>query len=85
MFSDIMWGSLGIILITAVFLTIRKRKRAGVTGFKSALTPICFFLIAFANILAYFFGFMGLLSWLISVLLFILAAHFTKFLPVATN
>ncbi|NBJ68864.1 hypothetical protein D1839_05160 [Roseburia sp. 1XD42-34] len=80
-----MWGSLGIILIIAVFLTIRKRKLAGVTGFKSALTPICFFLIVFVNILAYFFGFMGLFSWLISVLLLILAAYFTKFFSVATD
>ncbi|WP_438272967.1 hypothetical protein [Virgibacillus dokdonensis] len=85
MFSDIMWGSLAMILIIAIYVTIQKRKRAGVKGIKSALTPICFFCISIVNIIAYFFEFLGLVSFGITVALFILGAYFTKYLKIPAN
>ena len=70
-----------IAFIVVIPVIIKKRKKVGATGIKSALTPIFFLLIALINLLAYWFNFMSLLTWSISVLLLILAAYFTKFLP----
>ena len=70
-----------IALIFAIIITIRKRKRAGITGLKTALTPICFYLIAVTNLLAYWFGLLGILNWTIMTILLILGAYFTKYLP----
>jgi len=75
------------IILTVAFIfvipvIIRKRKKAGASGIKSALTSICFLLMVLINILAYWFNFIGLLSWSISFLLLISGAYFTKYLPV---
>lgn len=72
-----------LVLIFSVNLVIKKRKEAGVTGLKSALTPICFLLIGAINLLAYWFDFLGLLNWSITVILLILGAYFTKYMPTA--
>ncbi|WP_102272880.1 hypothetical protein [Cytobacillus massiliigabonensis] len=72
-----------VALIFSISVVIQKRKRAGITGFKSMLTAICFYLIAVINLLAYWFNFMGLLNWSIIVVLFILGAYFTKYIPVS--
>lgn len=71
-----------IALVFSIFIVVQKRKKAGVTGMKSALTPICLYLVAITNILAYWFNFIGLLSWSIGVFLLLLGAYFTKYLPV---
>ncbi len=73
---------LTVAFIFAIPVIIRKRKKAGASGIKSALTTICFLLIVLINILAYWFNFIGLLSWSISFLLLISGAYFTKYLPV---
>lgn len=70
-----------IALIVSISVVVYQRKKAGVTGIASALTPICFYLIAVTNLLAYWLDFLGLISWTISVVLLILAAYFTKFMP----
>jgi hypothetical protein len=79
--------SLSIILILALIfsitLVVQKRKKAGITGIKTALTPICFYLIGITNLLAYWFDFMGLLNWSITVILLILGAYFTKYMPIS--
>ncbi|MDQ0216672.1 CHASE2 domain-containing sensor protein [Oikeobacillus pervagus] len=78
---------LSIILIIALVFSIstvvRKRKKAGITGIKSALTSICFYLIAVTNLLAYWFDFMGLMSWSITVILLILGSFFTKYMSMS--
>jgi len=81
----ILTGLYIILTVAFIFLipvVIKKRKKAGVTGIKTALPSICFLLIALINILAYWFNFMGLLSWSISFILLILGAYFTKYMPV---
>ncbi len=75
------------IILTVAFLffipvVIRKRKRAGATGIKSVLSSICLLLLALTIILAYWFNFIGLFSWSIGFILLILAAYFTKYMPV---
>ncbi|TCN24134.1 hypothetical protein [Mesobacillus foraminis] len=72
-----------LLLVFSIFFVIRRRKKAGITGFKSALTPICFYLIAVVNILAYWFNFLGLVNWGMTVVLLILGAYFTRFMPIA--
>jgi len=76
--------SLYIILVIAFILSIpiiiRKRNK-GVTGIKSALTSICLLLMVLINILSYWFDFMGLLSSSISLILLILAAYCTRYIP----
>ena len=66
-------------LIFSSFFVVQKRKQAGVTGMKSALSSICFFLIAITSLLAYWLNFMGILSWAIILILLILGAYFTKY------
>lgn len=70
-----------IVFMFSITLVIKKRKKEGITGIKSALTPICFYLICIINLLAYWFNFVGLLNWCITLLLLILGAYFTKYLP----
>ncbi|MFA1822516.1 hypothetical protein ACDX78_20530 [Virgibacillus oceani] len=82
MILDILYIILLVAIFIAIPIAIRRRKKAGVTGIKSALTSICFFLIATTNLLAYWLDFMGLLSWTVSVALLIAAAYFTKYMPV---
>ncbi|MEK3988475.1 MULTISPECIES: hypothetical protein [Robertmurraya] len=72
-----------IALVFSISVVVKKRKKAGITGIKSALTSICFFLIAITNLLAYWFNFMGLLNWSITVVLLILGAYFTKYMPIS--
>ncbi|WP_456272278.1 hypothetical protein [Bacillus sp. AK031] len=59
----------------------KKRKAAGITGVRSALTSICFYLIAITNLLAYWLDFIGIISWGITLLLVMAGAYFTKYLP----
>jgi len=70
-------------LIFSISFIVQKRKKADITGIKSALTSICFFLIAVTNLLAYWFDFMGIIHFLITVMLLILAAYFTKYLRIS--
>jgi len=77
---------LSILLIISLFISIyfvvEKRRKAGITGVKSALTSICFFLIAITNLLAYWLDFMGIINWTITVLLLILGAYFTRYMEI---
>lgn len=72
-----------IALIFSITVVVQKRKRDGIKDIKSALTSICFYLIAITNLLAYWFDFIGIVSWTITVILLIFGAYFTKFLSVA--
>ncbi|MGE7919762.1 hypothetical protein ACQKM9_12530 [Viridibacillus sp. NPDC093762] len=75
-----------VLLITLIFsvsILIQKRKNAGITGIKSALTPIFLYLIAITHLLAYWFDIMGLFNWSITIVLLIFGAYFTKFVPIS--
>lgn len=72
-------------LVFSITVAIKKRKKAGITGIKSALTTICLYLIAVTNLLAYWFNFMGLVNWTISVIFLILGAYFMKYMPMAES
>ena len=72
-------------LIFSISVVIKKRNKAGVTGIKSALSSICLYLLAVTNLLAYWFNFLGLLSWSITIILLILGAYFTKYIPVSED
>lgn len=74
-----------IALVVSATVVIRKRKKRGITGMKSALTSISLFLIPIINLLAYWFHFMGLVNWTIIVILLILAAYFTRYMPIAES
>ena len=74
-----------ITLIFSIIVVVRKRKKADITGIKSALTSICFFLIAIINLLAYWFNFMGLFVWFINFILLILGAYFTKYMRISES
>ena len=72
-----------LVLITLIFsitYVIRQRRSQRIKGLRTALTSICFFLIAIVNLLAYWFDFLGIWSWGISVVLLLLGAYFTKYL-----
>jgi hypothetical protein len=72
-----------IALIFSISVVIAKRKKAGITGIKTALSSICLYLMAVINMLAYWFNFWGVISWSITIILLIMGAYFTKYIPVA--
>lgn len=72
-------------LVLSGLIVNKKRKKAGITGIKNALTSICFFFVSVTTLFAYWFDFIGLLSWFISVVLLILGAYFTKYMPAPEN
>lgn len=74
---------LGIALIFSITVVIQKRQETGEKGIKSILTPICLYLIAVTNLLAYWLDFLGLWSWSITTCFLILAAYFTRYMPTA--
>lgn len=74
-----------IVFITVIPIIIKQRKKAGMTGFKSALTPICFLSITLLNIVAYTFQFLGLFTLLVSMVLLIVAAYFMKYMSVSKS
>ncbi|MEH3080045.1 hypothetical protein P3W41_03375 [Bacillus paranthracis] len=50
---------------------------------KSALTSICFFSLAIFNLFAYWFQFGGMLTVLFSIVLLLVGAYFTKYIPIS--
>lgn len=80
-----MWPAILTVVLIIIFgfsvtNLIRKKKEAQITGFKSLATSICCFLIGVVNLLAYWFDFMGIINWTLTVLLLIIGAYFTKYL-----
>ncbi|RNC98062.1 hypothetical protein EC501_12545 [Lysinibacillus halotolerans] len=71
-----------IALILSSVVLIKKRKKGRITGVKSTLPSICFILIAILNIVAIWFDWLGLISWMITVILLIVGAYFTKYLTI---
>ena len=80
MFPIIVTVLSAICLVISIFVVLNKRKSMGITGFKSVLSSICLSLVAIINILAYWFSFLGIFSWLITFLLILLGGYFTKYL-----
>jgi len=77
-----------ILTVACIFfipVVIAKRKKAGVTGIKTALPAICLLLLMLTIILSYWLNVMGLVSWSIGFILLILAAYFTKYMPVSED
>ncbi|MCA0987185.1 hypothetical protein [Guptibacillus algicola] len=83
MLSVIMSIVLMVFLIVSIFIVIKKRKKAGQTGLKSALTPICFFAISIINLFGIWFHSLGVVIWSLNVVLLIMGAYFTKYSLVA--
>lgn len=82
-FSLILTVILIMVLIFSISNVITKRNKAGITGIKSGLTSICLFLLAVVNLSAYWFDFLGVISWSITIVLLILGGYFTKYIPVS--
>ncbi|WP_439876094.1 hypothetical protein ACSLGG_12090 [Bacillus mycoides] len=68
-------------LVVSIYITYQKRKKAGIKGLKSSLTSICCFLIAILNLFAYWLHFGGIFTWLVSIVLLLVGAYFTKYIP----
>ncbi|UYX55386.1 hypothetical protein M3Y14_11590 [Bacillus thuringiensis] len=71
------------VLVISTYVTYQKRKKAGIKGLKSSLTSICCFLIAILNLFAYWLHFGGVLTWLVSIVLLLVGAYFTKYIPIS--
>ena len=74
-----------LVLMVSVSVFVKRIKKAGVTGIKSALTSICLYLMAIINLFAYWFDFSGVVTWTITTVLIILGVYFTKYLPVSRS
>ncbi|QWU45149.1 hypothetical protein [Bacillus sp. NP247] len=71
------------VLVISIYVTYQKRKKAGIKGLKSSLTSICCFLIAILNLFAYWLHFGGVFTWLVSIVLLLVGAYFTKYIPIS--
>ncbi|WP_406945880.1 hypothetical protein ACJA3J_07340 [Halobacillus sp. SY10] len=74
---------LGLFVSVAVF--VHKRKKAGVKGWKTALTSICFYAIAVLNLVAYWLDGLGIISWVLTIFLLMLGAYYTRYMPAASQ
>ncbi|KXI93641.1 hypothetical protein ACS47_02855 [Bacillus cereus] len=72
-----------IFLAVSMYIAYQKRKKAEIKGLKSALTSICFFSLAIFNLFAYWFQFGGMLTVLFSIVLLLVGAYFTKYIPIS--
>lgn len=80
---------LTVVMIIALLISIQfvrlKRKRLEITGFKTLLTPICFYFIAINSLILIWVEKFGILFWTINIILLFLAAYFSKNLPTTMN
>lgn len=67
-------------MMISVLMLISRRKKENITGFKPLLTSLCFYSIALLNMAAYMFSFLGLVTFIATFCLLLLAANFTKYL-----
>jgi hypothetical protein len=44
---------------------------------------MCLYAMAVINLFAYWFNFLGVISWSITIILLLLGAYFTKYIPVS--
>ncbi|MBY5231980.1 hypothetical protein ABH61_24810 [Bacillus paranthracis] len=79
-----------LMIVFIIFLAVsmyiaytKKEKKAEIKGLKSALTSICFFSLAIFNLFAYWFQFGGMLTVLFSIVLLLVGAYFTKYIPIS--
>ncbi|KOS28097.1 hypothetical protein ADK18_11875 [Bacillus anthracis] len=72
-----------IILAVSMYIAYQKRKKTEIKGLKSALTSIRFFSLAIFNLFAYWFQFGGMLTVLFSIVLILVGAYFTKYIPIS--
>ncbi|WP_101841975.1 hypothetical protein [Halobacillus sp. Marseille-P3879] len=79
MLEDILSIILAVFLVISIAWTVRKRKKLGYKGIKSALTPICFYLMAMIQLFAFWFNLLGIISWVLTITLLLLGAYFTKY------
>ncbi len=71
------------LLVASIYITYQKRKKAEIKGLKSSLTSICFFTLAILNLFSYWFHFGGIFSWLFLIVLLLVGAYFTKYIPIS--
>ncbi|SDJ76938.1 hypothetical protein [Sediminibacillus albus] len=72
-----------ISIAVSIFIVYKKSKGYQNIGIKSYLTPVCFYLMAVINMAAILFELLGIISWLITMILLLMAGYFTKYLPTA--
>jgi uncharacterized membrane protein YhaH (DUF805 family) len=70
-----------IVFVISLSILIRQRRMQGITGFKSILTPICFYLIGVTGIIGLWTQSFGIVLFSLSVILLFLAAYFTRYFP----
>lgn len=70
-----------IIFIISIFFLLRSRRKYAITGFKTLLTPICFYMIGILGAIGLWTHSFGLFLWILIVSFLLLAAYFTKYLP----
>ncbi|WP_156153424.1 hypothetical protein [Domibacillus robiginosus] len=75
------WLSLLLaVLIAALPLTIYRRRKYGVTGWKSWLAPVCFFSAGLVGLIQLWLPVFGIYAWLIQLILLIAGSYFTKYM-----
>lgn len=69
-----------IALIFSSTIVIKRWRKTEEKDIKSIFSSICLFLMAVTNILAYWFDFLGIISWSITTILLVLGAYCTRYI-----
>ncbi|WP_017187733.1 hypothetical protein [Alkalibacillus haloalkaliphilus] len=69
-----------IIVLISIFVIYKKTQSVGVYSFKALITPTLLIMVGVLNTIALWNDAFGLISWMLTFVLLLLAAHFTKYL-----
>ncbi|GEN47075.1 hypothetical protein [Alkalibacillus haloalkaliphilus] len=69
-----------LIMLFSIFVIYKKTQSVGVYSFKALITPTLLIMIGVLNTIALWNDAFGLISWMLTFVLLLFAAYFTKFL-----
>lgn len=72
-------------LLGSMTLAVKRRRKAGQSGFKSAVTPLSFYAIAIINFIGFGLNSFGIVAWSSTIVLLIVAAYFMRYSVVSKS
>ncbi|MDV2582429.1 hypothetical protein [Alkalibacillus haloalkaliphilus] len=69
-----------LIILFSIFVIYKKTQSVGIYSFKALITPTLLIMIGVLNTIALWNDAFGFISWMLTFVLLLIAAYFTKFL-----
>ncbi|KHF38360.1 hypothetical protein [Halalkalibacter okhensis] len=74
--------TIAVVVFSAAILYHKRTKVKNVHGIKGWVSPVCMVLTPVFMLFAHLFDVVGIISWAVFFVLLLVAAYFTKFMPV---